>query len=260
MNIVRTSIDNYQKAKEIGTRLLQLRYAASVHLRKVESLYRWNDNIKDITEYEIEVICEDIKKVYDVIKEMHTYELPEYIIYDNIQSTVEFAYWVECNCQKDKLLKIRKGQPSDLDNIYDLAENVYKEDNLRLEKNDYARLLLESPSVVVETKQGTVIGFAVTDSSKEDTIYKTLDLSNTDKNSAIIIKDIVVSNNYRGDKLQNRMTKFLINLVRDRFNIILCQICSSNRIVIHNLEEMGFKRYKELLINGTNMYIYRINI
>ena len=93
---VRTSIDDRTMAKKIAHDLVDDFIASSVHIREIESTYRWQGEIVETQEYEIEVLCMNYMKVIKYIKEMHLYDLPETIV-DERKCTTDFAIWIKDN-------------------------------------------------------------------------------------------------------------------------------------------------------------------
>ena len=99
MYLVRTSIDNLYAANRIAKLLVEEHAAASVHIREVKSIFNWEGKIENnITEYEIEAICDNPGKVKKIIDKEHTYELPEFIFCE-VSSTNEFKKWCSDWCK-----------------------------------------------------------------------------------------------------------------------------------------------------------------
>ena len=92
MYIIRTSTNEKQKAKDLALILVQKKVAVSVHIREINSIYEWNNEIHDKIEWEVEAIVREYDDAYKVLKEYHDYELPEFIV-TNVQSSKGIELW-----------------------------------------------------------------------------------------------------------------------------------------------------------------------
>lgn len=98
MYIVRTSIDNKDAARLMAQALITTRSAVSVHITEVESIHYWDNRMDNMTEYEVNALCEDLIKTKEIIEQYHTYELPEFIYYE-IKSSKEIEKWCKDWCK-----------------------------------------------------------------------------------------------------------------------------------------------------------------
>lgn len=77
---MRTSIDEERKAKIIAKYIVSSHAAVSVHIRRADTVYAWDDEVVEDIEWEIECLTTCPSKVESVVKGMHSYELAEMII------------------------------------------------------------------------------------------------------------------------------------------------------------------------------------
>lgn len=77
---VRTSIDDERKAKLISRYLVDSHAAVSVHIRRVETIYAWDNEVTEDIEWEIECITSCPSEVKSIVTGMHSYELAELLI------------------------------------------------------------------------------------------------------------------------------------------------------------------------------------
>lgn len=79
--IVQTSCGSKKEAKKIAKILLESNLAACVQVTKIESFYKWKNELCEDKEYllSIKTKKENYKKIQSKIKENHSYDLPEII-------------------------------------------------------------------------------------------------------------------------------------------------------------------------------------
>lgn len=98
---IRTSINDEIQANNIAHKLVSEKGAVSVHVRKINSVYQWNNQIEDVIECEIEALTSNPQNANKIISKYHTYELPEIII-SNVVTTNELEEWCEKWCNNIK--------------------------------------------------------------------------------------------------------------------------------------------------------------
>ena len=77
---VRTTIDDEHKAHLLAKYLVESRASVSVHIRRAETVYAWNEEVVEDVEWEIECLTTCPSQVESIVKGMHSYELAEMII------------------------------------------------------------------------------------------------------------------------------------------------------------------------------------
>lgn len=100
MILVKTATDTEDNAKRIVKQLIENKLCACCQVYQVDSTYWWKGEIVNQKEWVVEART-DInmqKQVFDKIKEIHTYKLPE-IISIKVDATNEYVEWVK---EKDK--------------------------------------------------------------------------------------------------------------------------------------------------------------
>ena len=86
------------EARKIADLLLNERKAACVNIvPKVESLYWWQGNIESAQEYLLIVKTNTakLKEITDLIKKVHTYEVPEIIALPIIGGNEDYIKWLD---------------------------------------------------------------------------------------------------------------------------------------------------------------------
>ena len=98
---VRTSIDSENKAAIIANEVVSSGAAVSVHIREIRSIYAWEEKVFDEKEWEMESITSCPDEVERVIKGMHPYDCPEFIV-DKIAVSEEIEKWITSWCKYNK--------------------------------------------------------------------------------------------------------------------------------------------------------------
>ena len=94
--IVLTTEGDVFKAKYLAKSLLEERLAACISIKEVDSLYYWKGELNNSSEAQllIKTTKEKLNKLIEVIKTLHSYELPE-LIYWFASATNSYVEWVE---------------------------------------------------------------------------------------------------------------------------------------------------------------------
>ncbi len=95
--VVVSLCDNIDIAHKIQNELLDKRLIAGCQISEVESTYYWNGAIEKTHEYRIEMRTrEDLFfEIQRVIKENHSYEVPEISYYEIKGGSKEFLNWID---------------------------------------------------------------------------------------------------------------------------------------------------------------------
>ncbi|TXI89075.1 MAG: divalent-cation tolerance protein CutA [Burkholderiaceae bacterium] len=97
-----TSVAKRVEAQNLARSILDQRFAACVQISEIESLYHWNGNIQNDTEYRV-MFKTDVNhyaQLEQAIREVHPYELPA--IYALPMEAIDpaFAAWVDENLEE----------------------------------------------------------------------------------------------------------------------------------------------------------------
>lgn len=101
-----TTIDKQQVARRIADTLVERRLAGCVHIAgPIESVYRWEGKIETTAEWQcwIKTRREHYAAVEAVIKELHSYEVPEILVLPVIAGSDAYLKWLAKETEgKDK--------------------------------------------------------------------------------------------------------------------------------------------------------------
>ena len=96
--LVLTTVPSDALGEEIARALVSERLAACVNISApMTSIYRWKGNVEQETERQLVVKTtrERASAVQQRIKELHSYELPEFIVIETASASDEYLNWVE---------------------------------------------------------------------------------------------------------------------------------------------------------------------
>lgn len=103
--IIKTTYPNKNSAIKLSKILLKEKLAACIELKKIESLYSWQGKIENDAEISVAIktVSKNFDKIAKIIKENHSYKLPQIIAIPLISGTKEYLSWIETNSKnKDK--------------------------------------------------------------------------------------------------------------------------------------------------------------
>ena len=92
-----TTVGNQEEARRIADALIERRLAGCVHIvGPVESVYRWQGKIETASEWQcwIKTRREQYEAVAGVIRELHSYELPEILVLPVIAGSPAYLKWL----------------------------------------------------------------------------------------------------------------------------------------------------------------------
>jgi periplasmic divalent cation tolerance protein len=95
--LVLTTVPSEALGEEIARALVTERLAACVNVGgAMTSIYRWKENIEQETERQmvIKTTADRVKAVEQRIKELHSYELPEYLVVETAGGSDAYLNWV----------------------------------------------------------------------------------------------------------------------------------------------------------------------
>lgn len=97
--IVRTLCNDLNIANQIIDALLDKRLVAGSQMSVVDSKYWWNNKIEESKEYKLEfrTIESNFKKIEEIIKSIHNYEVCEISYIEITGANKEFFDWIDEN-------------------------------------------------------------------------------------------------------------------------------------------------------------------
>lgn len=95
--MVLTTTDNKSEAEKIAKALLESQKAACVQIMPIDSIYRWEGEIKQDAEYLlfIKTVDKHFEAVQKHILALHSYEVPEVIQIPIEQGSPDYLKWLE---------------------------------------------------------------------------------------------------------------------------------------------------------------------
>ena len=100
--LVLTMVPSDALGEEIATALVSERLAACVNISApMTSIYRWKGNVERDTERQlvIKTTVDQVKVLQQRIKELHSYELPEFIVIELSGGSEAYLHWVAAETQ-----------------------------------------------------------------------------------------------------------------------------------------------------------------
>lgn len=93
---VLTSVGNADEARAIARALVQARLAACVQVLPVQSVYRWQGSINEDPEQQLQIKTTRDRwaDVVELIRSLHSYELPVIEALPVCEATPEFLAWL----------------------------------------------------------------------------------------------------------------------------------------------------------------------
>ena len=94
--LISTSVDNVDVAKNISHKIISSNLAFCVNISSpLISTYYWNNKVEESIEYKIEIKSVDKNKsrICKIIKQFHSYEIPEIISNDIIIESNDYRDW-----------------------------------------------------------------------------------------------------------------------------------------------------------------------
>jgi len=102
MVLVLTTVPSDALGEEIATALVTERLAACVNISApMTSIYRWKGNVERDTERQlvIKTTVDRVKVLQQRIKELHPYELPEFIVIELSGGSEAYLQWIASETQ-----------------------------------------------------------------------------------------------------------------------------------------------------------------
>ena len=98
--IVLTTASSQAEARKIAHALVEQRLAACVNVvPHLESIYRWQGNVETANEclLLIKTQADLFERVRDVVKKLHSYDLPECVMLEVAAGSAEYLNWIAEN-------------------------------------------------------------------------------------------------------------------------------------------------------------------
>ncbi len=95
--VVLTTAGSHEQARKIARGLVEQRLAACVNIvAKIESVYRWQGKVEEAEEFLLVIKTTEAAaaQVQDAIRDMHSYELPEYIVISITDGSESYLKWI----------------------------------------------------------------------------------------------------------------------------------------------------------------------
>ena len=97
--LVQTTLSGELNEAEVGMwcqSIIDSKLAACVDIKRINSVFRWDGEIQNIAEWEIQMKTTESKRseLITRIKSEHSYDLPQ-IIWWTVQSSKEYYDWVQ---------------------------------------------------------------------------------------------------------------------------------------------------------------------
>jgi periplasmic divalent cation tolerance protein len=102
--VVVTTVGDEEQGNLIARELIARRHAACVNMVSgVKSFYRWKGKICRDGEYMliIKTMLDEYPAVAEAIQELHSYELPEILVFDISEGDKSFLDWIASSIDKD---------------------------------------------------------------------------------------------------------------------------------------------------------------
>ena len=94
--MIETASDNKDEIKLISNTILDKKLVASTHIITSESSWNWQNKREEAIEYLLQMKThkKNIKKIYDIIKEIHSYDCFEFAIYNIESINKDYLNWI----------------------------------------------------------------------------------------------------------------------------------------------------------------------
>ena len=102
--IIETTYPNLASAKKLGEILLTKKLAACVQFFPIKSMYLWQKKIENSSEILVSIKSENslYREIEKIIKEHHSYEIPQILTTQINQGSTAYLNWINSNLKKGK--------------------------------------------------------------------------------------------------------------------------------------------------------------
>ncbi len=100
ISILKTTLDQLTTAEQIGQSLVRKKLAACIHIKKIRSIYEWEDELQSDKEYLLSAKCSHSKfaEALKHLESLHPYDLPM-IIREEVECNEAYHSWVDSQCK-----------------------------------------------------------------------------------------------------------------------------------------------------------------
>ena len=95
--IVLTTAGSAEEARKIARNLVEQRLAACVNIvPEIRSIYRWQGAVEEAGEWllVIKTTAKNFERIREAIRQLHSYELPEYICLAIEDGSQDYLEWI----------------------------------------------------------------------------------------------------------------------------------------------------------------------
>ena len=95
--MIETTFGNLDETKKVIDRLLEEKLVASCQMIESTSKWNWKNELEECKEYIVFMKTKKSlrKEIYDVIKEIHSYECFEFTVFELTSCNEEYLKWIE---------------------------------------------------------------------------------------------------------------------------------------------------------------------
>ena len=96
MIIIQTTIDEEKNARDLIKFLVETNKIACGTFHKIQSVYKWKDQLVEDIEFEISLCTKDslMTEAVEIVKQRHSYELPKITVLKPKFTLPEYDKWV----------------------------------------------------------------------------------------------------------------------------------------------------------------------
>lgn len=95
--IILSTAGSREEARKIAHALVGARLAACVNIiPRIESVYRWKETVEAAEEWLLLIKTDiaNVNRVGELIKDLHSYELPEWMVLEIEDGSTEYLNWI----------------------------------------------------------------------------------------------------------------------------------------------------------------------
>ncbi len=98
LSLVITTESNYDNAKKLARSLISKKLASCISFVQINSVYYWSNEIIEESEVQVNIKVSSslVEKLFDALKEIHSYQLPQFICL-NASVSEEYFQWCSKN-------------------------------------------------------------------------------------------------------------------------------------------------------------------
>lgn len=95
--MLETASDDKNEISKIAKELLDKKLVASCHIIESESSWNWNNEREFSKEYLLQMKTKKncLKEIYEIIKNIHSYECFEFAVYNITSINEEYLKWID---------------------------------------------------------------------------------------------------------------------------------------------------------------------